>query len=80
MITPIKSLTIQQICERKDDLLMSEYDIEELVRNTKHKKNKVIDDFIIAYAKYCKDAYGSVSEAEIRDMKRVAEQLKGGEE
>ena len=30
MITPIKTMTINQIVERKDDLLMSDDDIKEI--------------------------------------------------
>ena len=43
MITPIKAMTINQIVERKDDLLVSVDDIKEIARN---EHNKAIDDFI----------------------------------
>ena len=33
MITPVWALTIDKLCERKDDLLMSIDDIKELARN-----------------------------------------------
>ena len=42
MITPIKTMTINQIMERKDDLLVSADDIKELARQD---RNKAIDDF-----------------------------------
>ena len=42
MITPIKTMTINQIMERKDDLLVSADDIKELARQ---ERNKAIDDF-----------------------------------
>ena len=42
MITPIKTMTVNQIAERKDDLLMSSKDIKALARN---ERNKVIDEF-----------------------------------
>lgn len=42
MITPIKTMTVNQIAERKDDLLMSSKDIEELAKNV---REKVIDKF-----------------------------------
>lgn len=42
MITPIKTMTINQIVERKDDLLMSDDDIKELARNV---RNKAISEF-----------------------------------
>lgn len=77
MITPIKTLNINQIAERKDDLLMSSKDIKELARN---ERNKAIDEFITAYERYCEEHYGDVAEQEICDMEIVAEQLKGGAE
>lgn len=42
MITPIRTMTINQIMERKDDLLVSVDDIKKLA---KEERNKVIDDF-----------------------------------
>lgn len=42
MITPIKTMTINQIMERKDDLLVSVDDIKEMAKN---ERNKAIDDF-----------------------------------
>lgn len=42
MITPIRALTIEQICERKDDLLISNDDIHKLA---KHVKEQAIDEF-----------------------------------
>lgn len=42
MITPIKSLKINEICERKDDLLMSVEDIKQIAAN---EKEKTIDEF-----------------------------------
>jgi len=42
MITPIKTMTVNQIADRKDDLLMSNKDIKELARN---ERNKVIEEF-----------------------------------
>ena len=42
MITPIRNMTINQIMERKDDLLVSADDIKELARQ---ERNKAIDDF-----------------------------------
>ena len=37
MITPIKTMTINQIMERKDDLLVSVDDIKEIAMNERHK-------------------------------------------
>ena len=42
MITPIRTMTINQIEERKDDLLVSDEDIREIARNV---RNKALDDF-----------------------------------
>lgn len=75
MIIPIRALTIEQICERKDDLLVSNNDIHKL---GKHVKEQAIDEFITAYKNYCENTYGDVAEQEICDMEAVAEQLKGG--
>ena len=43
MITPIKTMTINQIMERKDDLLVSVDDIKEIAKN---ERNKGIDDSV----------------------------------
>ena len=37
MITPIKTMTINQIMERKDDLLVSVDDIKQMAKNERHK-------------------------------------------
>ena len=42
MITPIREMTINQIMKRKDDLLVSGNDINEIAANV---RNKTIDDF-----------------------------------
>lgn len=42
MITPIKTLRINEICERKDDLLVSVEDIKQIAAN---EKEKTIDEF-----------------------------------
>lgn len=65
MITPIKIMTINQIMERSNDLLISVEDIKELVMN---ERNNTIDDFV-----------NSLLSNEIIDksiVRRVAEQLK----
>ena len=43
MITPIRTMTIDQICERKDDLLIGSDDIKELAKN---ERDKAIDEFV----------------------------------
>lgn len=72
MITPIKTMTINQIVERKDDLLMSSDDINELARN---EKNKAIDEFISELYKI-----GEHREFDWEDIYKLAYQLKGGAE
>lgn len=42
MITPIRTMTISQICNRKDDLLVSADDIREVAA---HERRKAIADF-----------------------------------
>ena len=42
MITPIRAMTINQIMERKNDLLVSDSAIKELARN---ERNQAIDEF-----------------------------------
>lgn len=47
MITPIRTMTINQIAERKDDLLMSNADIEEMAKNVREKAiDKAIEKFL----------------------------------
>lgn len=45
MITPISTMNIGQICERKDDLLIGSDDVKELAKN---ERNKAIDEFVNA--------------------------------
>lgn len=42
MITPIKTLTIQQICKRQDDLLVSTDDIKKVAENERNNFFKVM--------------------------------------
>lgn len=76
MITPIKTMTINQIVERKDDLLMSDDDIKELARNV---RNKAIDDFISRLEKHTQENWIDHQEYGITwaDIEQIAEQLKG---
>lgn len=87
MITPIKTMTINQIMERKDDLLISDEDIKEVARNV---RNKAIEKFaeklketLNTYIEDAKDEgdYTYIEPFEIskRAVKEVAEQLKEGE-
>lgn len=69
MITPIRTLTIAQICERKEDLLVSSEDIKKL---SKHVKERTIDEF----AERAKSVLESYHEQ--RWIDEIAEQMKGG--
>ena len=83
MITPIRTLTIEQICERKEDLIVSADDIKKLARN---ERNKAIDEFVKEIeAEYDNDACPNVIDyldykISIRDLFEIAEQMKGGAE
>lgn len=48
------------------------------INHEKEIRAKAIDEFITAYERYCEEHYGDVAEQEISDMKKVAEQIKGG--
>jgi hypothetical protein len=78
MITPVRTMTINQIVERKDELLMSDDDIKELAKN---ERAKAIDEF----AEEVRKAYTSMKS--VSDVERstantivlgIAEKLKGG--
>lgn len=79
MITPIKTMTINQIAERKNDLLMSDDDIKELARNV---RNKAIDKFISRLEKHTQENWIDHQEYGITwaDIEQIAKELKGGAE
>ena len=65
-------MTIDQICNRQDDLLVSVDDIREVA---KRERNKAIDDF----AATCKqDVMCQTFGLHPRNIDEIAEQLKGG--
>lgn len=76
MITPIRTMTISQICDRKDDLLVSGNNIREVAV---HERRKAIDDFT---QKLCE----AFDETDLKDngyypnnvVRMVAEELKVG--
>ena len=71
MITPIRTMTINQIVERKDELLMSDADIKELARN---ERAKVLDEF----AKRLKnDSMLTMGGLRKCDIDRIAEEMRG---
>ena len=82
MITPIRTMTINQIVERKDELLMSDDDIKELAKN---ERAKAIDEFakeLLADApkNYAGEKMlgGDISYISANKVEQIAEQLKGG--
>lgn len=68
MITPIKTMTINQIMERKDDLLVSADDIKEIARN---ERNKAIDKFI-----HIIQSNNSIADFMKDYLQEIAEELK----
>ena len=79
MITPIRTMTIDQIMERPDDLLIGRTDLAKLDKGT---KNKVIDEFVTrlkakvseAKATMISEDWGIVS---IGQIEEIANQMKG---
>jgi hypothetical protein len=77
MITPIRTMTIEQICERKDDLLIGSDDVKDLARND---RNKAIDEFVekLSQEFIRTDEDGNLYIfAWITDFREIAEQMKG---
>ena len=76
MITPIRTMTISQICDRKDDLLVSGDDLRKMA--VRERRN-AIDDFV-------QRLYKAFDETDLKDngyypnnvVKMVAEELKAG--
>lgn len=88
MITPIRTLTIQQICERKEDLLMSADDIKKVARNA---RNKAIDEFAEMLCVKCEEMACTTTikgvpidiltlDCTTDEVLEIAGQLKGGAE
>ena len=76
MITPIRTMKINDICQRKDDLLMSADDIEEIAKNV---RTKAIDDFVATLVPRLTDAiYQKDVESMTNLINGVAEELKAG--
>lgn len=78
MITPVRTLKVGVLCERKDDLLVSDADIREIARNV---RNKAIDEFVnlvnecSGYTPNCIEHDLSLT---VYTIHEIAEQLKGG--
>ncbi len=88
MITPIKSLTVNEVWEREEDLLVSNDDIKELTRD---ERTKAIDDFaeqlrIDCRANTCKVTINGMKNVDILTLDSamdvitdVAKRMKGEE-
>ena len=76
MITPIRTLTIEQICERKDDLLVSNEDIKKL---SKHVKEQAIDEFKERIKVWCSVPFVGCETVilSIAELDKLAENMKG---
>lgn len=74
MITPIGTLNINQICERKVDLLVSVEDVKELARN---ERDKAIDD-VFEFLKNKRDKKHLKVNLDDLEIRIYKEQLKGG--
>lgn len=77
MITPIITMTINQIAERKYDLLMSDDDIKEMARNV---REKTIDEFVDRLEKYEQENWVSHLEYGINwsDIEHIVQEMKAG--
>ena len=77
MITPIKTLTINQICERKDDLLVSNEDIKKL---SKYSREQAIDEFRERIKTWCSVTFVGCETVILStaELDKLAEQTKGG--
>lgn len=77
MITPIITMTINQIAERKYDLLMSADDIKEMARNV---REKAIDEFVDRLEKYEQENWVSHLEYGINwsDIEHIVQEMKAG--
>lgn len=73
MITPIKTMTINQIVERKDDLLMSDDDIKEMAKNV---RAKAVEEFS---KRLCGEIFKYDCPLCMNDIKEIAEEMRGAE-
>lgn len=93
MITPIRTMKINDICQRKDDLLMSADDIEEIAKNVRAKaidefaeklslevSESIIWDMLATMSKNSSlsDTSDEIVDYVIEVTKKIAEQMKAG--
>lgn len=84
MITPVRTLKVGVLCDRKDDLLVSDADIKEIAKNV---RNKAIDEFAERLLEKAPKNYAGGLELggmscylSANQVKEMADQLKGGVE
>ena len=78
MITPVRTLKVGVLCERKDDLLVSVDDIKMVANDA---KNKAIDEFaerLKAEYKPCEETDAEIYANVCNRIDKIADQLKGG--
>lgn len=77
MITPIRTMTIKQICERNNDLLISSEDVKKLARS---ERNNAIDEFVNRLEKHQQENWVDNLEYGITwsDIELIAKQMKEG--
>ena len=83
MITPVRTLKVGVLCERKDDLLVSVDDIKVIANDA---KNKAIDEFaerleeLFKYeSAWGKTEYHQRLVIDISEIYRIAEEMRGAE-
>lgn len=76
MIRPIMTMTINELAERKCDMLMSADDIKEMNKNV---RNKSIDEFVSRLEKHTQENWVDHQEYGITwsDIEKITEEMKG---
>lgn len=79
MITPIRTMTIDQIIDRPDDLLIGRTDLSRLDKGT---KNKVIDEFVTRLKAKASEGKSTMISKDwgiisISQIEEIANQMKG---
>ena len=79
MITPIRTMTIDRIIDRPDDLLIGRTDLSRLDKGT---KNKVIDEFVTRLKAKASEGKSTMISKDwgiisISQIEEIANQMKG---
>lgn len=78
MITPINSMTIEQITERKHDLLVSDKDIHEISRVARLETIEVFAKALKKRYPIAENDLFTINDTLHREIDKIAEQLKKG--